>query len=290
MTYTKHIDVTTKKARPTINVLKALAGTDWGKDKETLANTYKIYTRPILEYANPAWCPIVSNKQMQRLQTIQNTALRLSTGHTKDTNVQHLHDETYTLPLKVHTKMLASQFREKAMDPTHPLHEATLQPPPPRLKKQTVFNSDYTLKVQRCDRGNPDLTMKDISRNIKTIHTETVRQYLRDRPVNSLLNAPALKIHASEKNLTRKQRRTLAQLRANKSPLLESYLHKLDSMNHPTPTCLLCNRHDHDTKHLFTCTELRTALTVEDLWNRPVEVAELVEEWEDRLAGRRAPN
>ena len=147
LTYTKHINATIKKARPTINILKALAGTDWGKDRETIANTYKIYTRPILEYANSAWCPILSNKQMQRLQIIQNTALRIATGHTKNTNVQHLHDKTYTLPIQAHTKMLASQFREKATDPLHPLHDDTLQPQPPRLKKQTIFNSDYTLNV-----------------------------------------------------------------------------------------------------------------------------------------------
>ena len=147
--------------------------------------------------------------------------------------------------------MLASQFREKATDPMHSLYEATLQPQPPCLKKQTVFNSDYTLNVQKCTRENLDLTMKDITRNIKTIHTEIVRQNLQDRPVNPFLNAPALKIHDSEKTLTRKHRRILEQLRANKFPLLESYLHKLDSMNHPTPTCPLCNRHDHDTKHLF---------------------------------------
>ena len=80
LTFTKHIDATVKKARPTTNILKALAGTDWGKTKETLANTYKIYSRPILEYASSTWCSIVSKKQMQRLQTIQNTALRIATG------------------------------------------------------------------------------------------------------------------------------------------------------------------------------------------------------------------
>ena len=46
--------------------------------------TYKQYARPILEYACPAWAPIVSESNITKLQSIQNTALRCGTGHTKD--------------------------------------------------------------------------------------------------------------------------------------------------------------------------------------------------------------
>ena len=53
-------------------------------------------------------------------------------------------------------------------------------------------------------------------------------------------------------------RRTLAQLRTNKSPFLKVYVHKFDAKTHPSPLCPLCNTHIHDTHHLFNCTPIRT--------------------------------
>ena len=60
-------------------------------------------------------------------------------------------------------------------------------------------------------------------------------------------------------------RRTLAQLRTNKSPFLKSYVHKVDAKTHPSPLCPLCNIHTHDTHHLFNCTHIRTTLSPLDL-------------------------
>ena len=53
------------------NILKALTSTKWDKRKELIVSTFKLITRPILEYAN-AWSPIISNINIKKLQTIQN--------------------------------------------------------------------------------------------------------------------------------------------------------------------------------------------------------------------------
>ena len=50
LTYSQHIHNTVSKAKPTLNILKALTSAHWGKTKETLLTTYKTITRPILEY------------------------------------------------------------------------------------------------------------------------------------------------------------------------------------------------------------------------------------------------
>ena len=50
LTYNEHIKQTKAKADKTIKILKELTSTHWGKSKETLSNTYKTVTRPILEY------------------------------------------------------------------------------------------------------------------------------------------------------------------------------------------------------------------------------------------------
>ena len=83
-----------------------------------------------------------------KLQIVQNTALRIATGCTHDTNTQHLHDETNVLPIHQHLQLHASQIRQKAQHPTHPLHKMTIHPHTPRLKEQTTFNNiNYTTNI-----------------------------------------------------------------------------------------------------------------------------------------------
>src|SRR6476661_5046813 len=58
-----------------------------------------------------------------------------------DTNIQHLHTETQILPLSTHLKLHASQLRQKAQLPTHPLHSLTKQNPSRRQMKQTLIEN-----------------------------------------------------------------------------------------------------------------------------------------------------
>ena len=48
------------------------------------------------------WSHITSTSDITKIQTIQNTTLRIATGCTLDTNIQHQHDETITLSLHTH--------------------------------------------------------------------------------------------------------------------------------------------------------------------------------------------
>jgi hypothetical protein len=93
LTYNEHIKQTTKKANKTLKILKTLTATKWGKQKETITNTYNAITRPVMEYAGTIWAPITAPTNLNKLQIIQNTALRIATGCTQDTNVTHLHND-----------------------------------------------------------------------------------------------------------------------------------------------------------------------------------------------------
>ena len=75
-------------------------------------------------------------------------------------------------------------------------------------------------------------------------------------------------------------RTKLAQLRANKSPLLQSYLHTVNP-NTYTPQCPLCLSQTHDTNSL---TAVNYQHSTTSLWKRPLEAAEVIQEWESRLA------
>ena len=152
---------------------------------------------------------------------------------------------------------------------------------------KTIFNNyQYTLNI------DPDPTHaideNTIKRNMKTIHTTIVQDHLSNRPINKLLNRPPPDIDKKEETLPHSTRRKLSQLRTNKSPLLMTYLHKIDPANHPAANCPLCNDPNHDSLHLFNCPDIPTTLTVWDLWTNPVGVAALLDVWGEKLGGPRA--
>ena len=104
------------------------------------------------------------------------------------------------------------------------------------------------------------------------IHTSIGSRHLASRGNNKILRTPPPHIRSSEEILTRLTRRTIAQLRTNKSPFLKSYLHKVDAKSHPSPLCPLCNTHIRTT--------LVTPGFVEDL----AGVTALRERWTEKLA------
>ena len=282
LTYSNHIQNTTKRAKQTINILKALTSTHWGKAKETLKTTYKTITRPIMEYANTVWSPITSNTNINKLQTTQNQALRTITGCTSDTNTQHLHEETRILPLQNHLRLHASQLRQQTQHPDHPLHALTTHEPPPRYMKQTLFhnNNNYTHNTDTLPENTTNQTVKQ---NMKLIHTQLVTEYTNSLTHNKILNDTAPDIDTTEQTIPHSLRRTLAQIRTNKSPLLYSYLHKISPDTHPSPQCPLCRHHTHDTTHLFRCPAVNTHMTPVDLWRNPVGAAGLISRWRAAL-------
>ena len=100
--------------------------------------------RPALEYASSVWSPIASSTSINKLQVMQNAALRTATGCTQDTHIQHLHDETLTLTIHEHPQLHASQYKQKTQPPSHPLHKHTTYFNTPWLKKKLFFTTAAT--------------------------------------------------------------------------------------------------------------------------------------------------
>ena len=90
-------------------------------------------------------------------------------------------------------------------------------------------------------------------------------------------------VSPAELLLSRETRRTLAQLRTNKSPLLVSYLFSIGDPRHPSPLCPLCLMHDHTSSHLFECKSLPTSISSLDLWTNPDKVEPFLATWGERL-------
>ena len=112
---------------------------------------YKAVIRPTLEYASSIWSPLASStSSIDKLQVMQNAALRTATGCTQDTNIQHLHDETLILPIHEHLQFHVLQYNQKTQHPSHSLHKHTPYFNTPRLKKhyfqqRLLQNNIYTV-------------------------------------------------------------------------------------------------------------------------------------------------
>ena len=97
--------------------------------------------------------------------------------------------------------------------------------------------------------------IRNTSRNSKKPHTitQTKQNHKPTRSTHKQRQTNSLK-----KNLTHActtQNLSCAFPHLRKGELItfsQSYVHKIDPQNHPSPLCPLCNTQNHDTKHLFT--------------------------------------
>ena len=271
-TFAKHARSTAKRTQHRNNILRALTGTTWGQNKETLSNTYKAICRPVINYGTPIWSPIISNTNWQHLQTAQNSALRIITGCLQMTPIDHLHQETMILPIRQHSKLLTDQYLAQCRNRHHPCHDLfNNPPPPPRPMKHTLFTYSNDRITATTSQMPANHTTKEL---IKLLHSKTVSETTAAYNLNPILNAVPPPINPAEQSLPRKTRCTLAQLRSGYSSTLNSYMNRInqtviDSCNH-------CFSPHHTTQHLFNCPARPTTLTPIDLWANPVKAAQFL--------------
>ena len=256
------------------NVLKALAGTTWGKEKEVIVNTYKAIGQSIFNYCCPIWGPSLSGQNWKELQIAQNTALRTALGCVKMTDIDHLHSECKIMPVKDHCDMLSKQYLLSSQQESHPNNNIDLDfiPPQNRLMKKTLvseFGAEIKNKI-------PPEGLNSTNRKflLKEIHTESVTTTISKQAHNKVLNTPAPKVDVTEKTLPRKARSSLAQLRSGYSSMLNSYLARI--RQDVQDICPDCNQPNHTTIHLFNCPAKPTDLNVHSLWTKPVEAAQFL--------------
>ena len=103
---TFHSTAITAKVQSRNKILKSLAGSSWGKYKDT-APTYKVIGRPFLNYAASIWSPGCSVTQTNKLQICQSTALRIITGCLLMSPDENLHSQAGMLRVKEHNELLS---------------------------------------------------------------------------------------------------------------------------------------------------------------------------------------
>ena len=223
------------------NVLKALADTNWGQQKETLLLTYKALGRSIANYPAPVWSTNASNTSLGKIQSTQNETLRISTDSHKMSSIDHLHSETKMLLVEDHLNHLSAQYLVHCLDTENVCHHITTMNHPPREMKETLFISDNQTVVP--------LLANTKKTSLQAVHTSFVNH-------NRVLNYRPPPISDEETYLTRRQRATLSQLRSGHCKLLNSYKNGLKQTD--SSSCPDCGMDPQDVPHLFNCTALLT--------------------------------
>ena len=100
------------------------------------------------------------------------------------------------------------------------------------------------------------MVKNDRKTTLQALHTVSVVNAIQCHERNVMLDDRPSFISSSEKELTRKERSTLAQLRSGYCRLLGSYKSRIKkdvSLN----VCADCGTTPHDVKHLFVCPATR---------------------------------
>ena len=73
LSFKHHIKDLKQKVNSRTNIIKALAGSTWGCEKEVLLTTYGAISKSCLNYGAPVWTPEISRTNRTELQTAKKT-------------------------------------------------------------------------------------------------------------------------------------------------------------------------------------------------------------------------
>ena len=128
--------------------MRALAGSNWGADRELLLNIYTTYIRPKMLYGISAVAS-TSKTYRDKLERIQNSALRIAIGARNTSPIKALQAETNILPLDQYIRGVCCKtyFRMRSHD--HPILQSLEE-------DEDVMDKVWTRNfkppfVKRCD-------------------------------------------------------------------------------------------------------------------------------------------
>ncbi|GFU67776.1 probable RNA-directed DNA polymerase from transposon BS [Trichonephila clavipes] len=105
----KHTDYVINKGRKRLDLLKYIAGRDWGADSGTLRLTYTSLIRPVLEYGSQIYFS-ASRTNLAKLDRVQSSAARIITGMRHSCPTDLVLFEADIMPLDLRRKLLLSKY------------------------------------------------------------------------------------------------------------------------------------------------------------------------------------
>ena len=149
-------------------------------------------------------------------QYTQNEALGIATGCHKMSSIDHLHTEAEMLKVREHSELLSAQYLARCLEPGNVCHPITTRATPERQMKETLY-------TRHRNTVEPMMVKNDRKATLQALHTSAVVKAVQCHEGNVVLDGRPPHISNSEKELTRKERSTLAQLRSGYCRRLGSY-------------------------------------------------------------------
>lgn len=191
LTWKDHINELRTDCFRRLNIMKSIANHSWGAHMKSMITIYKMIIRSKIDYGAIAYST-ASPTTLQRLDAIQNTALRLATGAFCTSPVTSIQNLTGEMPLSLRRKILAAKHIIKtANNEQHPLFEHLF------IKR----NNKITLKQRN--------TLQTYSYNIfdsinipfpKTIQGKTINPLPPWLQIKPNINLELTKYHKDETN------------------------------------------------------------------------------------------
>ena len=269
-TFNAHASAIAKKCASRLNLLRALADTKFGHDKEVLLSTFKTYIRSVIDYGAPIVYPNYSATSINKLQRIQSRALRLALGCHTASSIDHLHSEAAELPVRDHLHLLSAQFLARALQPSHPSHPHVTRQNGRRSIKNTLRSKCIETVRPYLD-ANEKIAPGTYRQAIKDIHTDAVNIAIDNSGPNRVLGTKPPQVSKQERRLPRVTRSVLSQLRSGFCSKLRDFQFRLGRST--TSSCPECDLGEHTVAHLFDCPRHPTPLNPIDLWAHPCDVA-----------------
>ena len=101
LNWKSHFDSLIDRCKKDLNIMRYISGTKYGADRKTLLMLYTSLIRSKLDYGCQAYATTASTAQLQRLDRIQSTVLRIVTGAYKSAPKIAVEVECNVLPLNL---------------------------------------------------------------------------------------------------------------------------------------------------------------------------------------------
>ena len=183
LTRNTHIQLIKQRSNKALNILKKLSTTNWGADRKSMIRIYQSHIRSILDYGSPVYIS-ATKKQLNKLNPIQNQAIRLCTGAFKTSPTNSLHIETAILPLKERRDLLALKYYTKiAANNKHPNYYKTFHSPLEQLystytpfgnicRKKTLMYEIDEAEIRKLNK----ITDKNLRDKITKLIIQTIKE------------------------------------------------------------------------------------------------------------------
>ena len=168
----------------------------------------------------------------------------------------------HNLHSSLSSKLLSALYLARCLERGNVCHPITTRATPERQMKETLY-------TRHRNTVEPMMVKNDRKATLQALHTTAVVKAVQCHERKVVLDGGPPPISNSEKELTRKERSTVPQLRSGYCRLLVYYKSRIKK-DASLDVCADCATTPH-VKHLFVCPAHTTTLKPADLWSRPTD-------------------